>query len=149
MVNGLTAPFVGVIIGGFVMSALGGYNDPRAFTYCCVHLFFGIFAAIPIPFTDSKWIVYICVWLLFFVGGFIFPTLTGIMLNSIPERLKTTANSIATLSYNLFGFLPAPFIYGLISSSGPDIQYWGRAAMGSIIAGCPFAVAALWAAYFF
>jgi MFS family permease len=116
----LTAPFSGVIIGGITFSHLGGYNAPRSFTYACFHLFMGVFVAAPIPFADNKWVVYVLVWFLLFVGAFVLPTLTGIMLNSIPQKHKTTANSLATLGYNLFGYLPAPFIYGYVSSSTTD-----------------------------
>ena len=42
------------------------------------------------------------------------------MLNSVNEKEKATANSIAMLVYNLFGYLPAPAIYGLVSDfAGP------------------------------
>ena len=43
------------------------------------------------------------------------PSLTGIMLSSVHENLRGSANSIATLCYNCFGWMPAPFIYGLVS----------------------------------
>jgi MFS family permease len=145
----LTAPFAGVIIGGVFFSNMGGYNSPRSFKYCCLILFVGIFLAIPIPLTESKWLVYSCVWILLFIGAFVLPTLTGIMLNSISENHKTTANSLATLGYNLFGYLPAPFIYGCVSSAGTDTVYWGRAAMASLISWVLFTFAALVVAYYY
>jgi len=94
-----------------------------------------IFAA-PIPFSDIKWLTYACVWLLLFVGASILPTLTGIMLNSVEESRRTTANSIATLIYNLCGYLPAPFIYGAVAEKGvgtEDAIFWSRAAMGVLV----------------
>jgi hypothetical protein len=42
------------------------------------------------------------------------PVLTGIMLNTVPPSLRTLANSVANLEYNLLGYLPAPFMYGLV-----------------------------------
>ena len=39
--------------------------------------------------------------------------MTGILINSVPPSLWTLANSIANLVYNLFGYLPAPFVYGI------------------------------------
>jgi len=42
------------------------------------------------------------------------PVLTGILLNTCPASLRTIANSIANLVYNLLGYLPAPYIYGLV-----------------------------------
>jgi len=42
------------------------------------------------------------------------PPMTGIMLSTIDPHLKTTANSLANLIYNLGGYLPGPFIYGVV-----------------------------------
>jgi sugar phosphate permease len=79
----LTAPFTGIIGGGSFFGSLGGYNDPRALKYSVYILFVGIIDGFTIPLTSERWIVYICFWLLFFIGAFTLPTLTGIMLNSI------------------------------------------------------------------
>lgn len=47
----------------------------------------------------------------------------GIMLNTVAEERRTTANSIATMIFNLCGYLPAPFIYGAISvAGGPGVD---------------------------
>ena len=48
------------------------------------------------------------------------PSLMGMMINTVPEHLKTTANSISGLCQNLFGFLPAPYVYGAIADSGAE-----------------------------
>ena len=56
------------------------------------------------------------IWFLLFFGGFMMPPLTGIMLNSVPENLRTSANSLANLSYNCLGYMPSPILYGFISS---------------------------------
>jgi len=71
--------------------------------------------SLPVPFLSHKYVVYALIWLVFFLGSFILPTMTGIMIVSVPDYQRTTANSIATLSYNLLGYLPAPFLYGLVS----------------------------------
>ena len=111
----LTAPITGVIVGGIIFSNIGGYNSPKAFGLCVLLGFFACVSALPIPFLHEKMFIYIFVWLLFFFGASILPTMTGIMLNSVDLERRTTANSIATLSYNLLGYLPAPFIYGVFS----------------------------------
>lgn len=59
------------------------------------------------------------------------PSMTGIMLSTIDKQFKTTANSIANLSYNLLGYLPAPSIYGLIYDSGEGGN--ARAAMATLM----------------
>ena len=58
----------------------------------------------------------VMVWFMLFFGGFVLPPLTGIMLNTVPEYHRGQANSLATLSYNLIGYFPAPSWYGLVSS---------------------------------
>ena len=82
-----------------------------------------------IPFIYSFYLVFFMFWLLLFFGGFILPTITGIMINTVPANQKTSANSIANLSYNLIGYLPAPSIYGAVSS----ISGSPRLAMGSVL----------------
>lgn len=57
------------------------------------------------------------------------PAIMGMMLNSVEEGLKTTANSIANTSFNAFGFLPSPYIYGLISDAGEVVGGNKRNAM--------------------
>lgn len=41
------------------------------------------------------------------------PNLTGILLNSVPQGERAVANSVANFFYNLLGYLPSPFLYGL------------------------------------
>lgn len=72
--------------------------------------------ALPVPWLDNFRPFAFFMWFLLFFGGFILPPLTGIMLNSVEEHQRTSANSLANLAYNLFGYLPAPSFYGLISS---------------------------------
>ena len=57
------------------------------------------------------------------------PAIMGMMLNAVDEGLKTTANSIANTSFNIFGFLPSPYIYGLISDAGEVVGGNKRNAM--------------------
>ena len=111
----LTAPIAGVIIGGIIFGSIGGYTSKKALRLCCVLGSFAAINAIPIPFLTNKISVYLLLWLVFFFGASILPTMTGIMLNSVEVERRTTANSIATLAYNLFGYLPSPFVYGLFS----------------------------------
>ena len=76
--------------------------------------------ALPIPFLYHKWTVYILLWWLLFFGAFMLPTITGMMLNSVHEDNRATANAIAVLLYNITGYLPAPYMYGIISTLGID-----------------------------
>ena len=111
----LTAPIAGVIIGGVIFGSIGGYNSKKSLRICCILGSFAALSAVPIPFLSNKISVYLLLWFVFFFGASILPTMTGIMLNSVEMERRTTANSIATLAYNLFGYLPSPFVYGLFS----------------------------------
>ena len=81
----LTAPFIGVIIGGIVTSYVGGYNSPKAFKICVGVGAAGLCVALPIPLATTKPLAFLLVWLLLCLGSFLVPTLTGIMLNSVSE----------------------------------------------------------------
>lgn len=113
-----TAPFSGIALGGLCFSAVGGYNTKKAVYLVSLVGFLCICVAIPVPFLTTKIPVYLLTWLLLFFGAFILPTITGMMLNSVPEKHRASANAIAVLSYNMLGNLPSPFIYGWVSTLG-------------------------------
>lgn len=82
----------------------------------CVVGCLAVLSALSIPFLTDFYYVGRLLFLLLFFGGFINPPITGIMINSVAESQRTSANSIANISYNLLGYMPGPFIYGTISS---------------------------------
>jgi len=129
----LSAPFTGLLAGGIVFSYIGGYNSSKAFPLLFVLGVLAMAVALPAPFVHSKYTMYILMWVLFFSGAFLLPSMTGIMLNSVKEDYRTTANSLATLWYNLFGYLPAPFIYGMVSTLGDDVVLSSRYAMACLM----------------
>ena len=100
---------------------IGGYNSRKSLCLIIVVSIFASSCSIPIGHLqnpkDYK-IVVGFLWFLLFGGGFVLPCTTGIMLNTVDEELRTTANSIANIWYNLLGFLPAPYAYGMIADSG-------------------------------
>jgi sugar phosphate permease len=127
----VTGPVLGVAVGGSIITKFGGYTTKSSIITALVFATCTLVSAIPIPFLSSYWPFVLCLWFLLFFGGAILPVLTGIMLNTVNIHQKTTANSLANLSYNLFGFLPAPAIYGIIYDSGEGGN--SRLAMGFIL----------------
>lgn len=111
----ITAPIAGVIIGGIVTSALGGYNTYKAHRLQQVLGCMAVISAAPIPFVDFS-VFAVLIWFVLFFGGCVLPQVTGIMLNTVEETKRSSANSIAVLCYNLFGYLPAPSFYGFASA---------------------------------
>ena len=79
----LTAPLMGIILGGFVFSSLGGYSSPKSFLWVLIISVFGSFTGLPTPLVDDKYKIYVLIWLTLFIGAFLLPTMTGIMLNSV------------------------------------------------------------------
>jgi sugar phosphate permease len=137
----LTAPVSGVIIGGIITTSYGGYNSRKAQKIQVMMGLCAMFSALPIPWMNNFYSVGILFWLLLFFGGFILPPVTGIMINSVGDYQKSSANSIANLCYNLFGFLPAPSVYGFVSSvTGGSSSRW---AMGVILYSTIFTISML------
>ena len=130
----LSAPITGVIVGGILFNCIGGHNSPRAYALACMLGFFACISCLPIPFCHYKYLVYFLLWCVFFFGATIIAPLVGFMLASVEAERRTTANSIATLGYNLFGYLPAPFVYGLFSDIFPHDEVRShRVALGVIL----------------
>jgi len=128
----ITAPTLGVMIGGHVSTSLGGYTGKHALQYCLVVAILGTVVAMPIPYFDSLWIIIPLLWLLFFFGGALLPTLTGVMISSIKLKARSIGSSIAQFMQNLLGYLPAPILYGLVvQESGGKSSRWGMVVLMS------------------
>jgi MFS transporter, Spinster family, sphingosine-1-phosphate transporter len=126
-----TAPISGVIVSGVVTTKLGGYNTLKAQELTMMAAVLAVVSALPIPFISQIHSFALFIWLLLFFGGAILPNITGIMLNSVSEYQRTSANSLANLAYNLFGYAPAPLFYGVISKiAGGDKS---RVPMASLL----------------
>ena len=110
----ITAPTLGVLSGGFFIQYLGGYTNKMALDACFKISIIAAVCGIFLPFFNITALFVIFIWLLLFFGGSITPGLTGIMIAAIPENSKEIGNSISQLFYNLIGYLPAPFVYGLV-----------------------------------
>ena len=142
----VTGPVVGVVVGGNVTTAFGGYNSKKAMYMTCFCSMICLCCAAPVPFFNNFYVVIVLLWMLLFFGGFILPCMTGIMLNTVDQNLKTTANSLANLSYNMLGYLPAPFVYGAIYDFGDGNN--ARYAMGTLMFSPIISVVTLcWAGY--
>ena len=126
----ITAPTLGVLSGGIFIQYLGGYTNKRALDACFkISIIAGI-CGVFLPIINYAMFFVLFMWLLLFFGGSITPGLTGIMIASIPENSKEIGNSITQLFYNLIGYLPSPFIYGLVCKyTGGSKSRWGLAIL--------------------
>lgn len=86
------------------------------------------------PMVKSTQISLALVCVMIFLGTFMLPLIVGLMLNSIEEGLRGSTQSVASLMYNLLGFMPAPFVYGMMSffvdnSEDPRKSAWPMASI--------------------
>ena len=122
----ISAPTLGVLTGGFLIQYLGGYTTEKALDAICKLTFISFICSSFLPIFEFPIIFAIFIWLLLFFESSVTPGLTGLMISSISGNYKELGNSITQLFYNLIGFLPSPFIYGLVSSyTGGEDSKWG------------------------
>ena len=126
----ITGPVGGVIVGGVVTTHLGGYNTYKAHRLMQGVGLLAVACALPVPFVNFGNFAYL-IWFLLFFGGFLLPQVTGIMLNTVDDSKRTAANSVATLCYNLLGYLPAPSFYGMVSAIANNPV--SRVPMGALL----------------
>jgi MFS family permease len=114
----VTGPIAGVITGGTLTTYFGGYKSLKALNLLVFETIFIPLFGLPIAFITNFYVFMAFIWFVMFVGGSTMPNLVGIMLSVVKDHEKTYALSIANFAYNLFGFVPAPFLYGLVYDFG-------------------------------
>ena len=105
---------MGVILGGYIVNYLQGYEDRRVYDLC---FYFSVITFINAIFAlYSTKIIYFIIftWIALLFGGAIMPTLTGIVITSLPQHLRASGNSLQLFIGTLCGYLPAPYIYGAL-----------------------------------
>ena len=111
----ITAPTSGVLYGGIVLHKCGGYTGKNVLNICMLNGILASICAVPIPFINDFELVIFLLWFLLFFGGALMPAVMGLMISSVPKKLRAFANSTASLFHNLLGYLPAPFVYGVVN----------------------------------
>jgi hypothetical protein len=108
----LTGPVIGVVTGGYIVSKLGGYTNPKALNISILFITVGGIAGMIACFVDNFLLCVFLWWMLYFAGGFTLPVL------------------VANLMYNLIGYFPSPFIYGIVyEATGGEKSRWGLFAL--------------------
>ena len=81
-------------------------------------MMFTFLSSAPIPFITNFYAIILLFWCLCFFSGAFQPVMHGIILNLVEYDEITTANSFANMCYNIFGYFPAPLVYGAIYDVG-------------------------------
>ena len=111
----ITGPPAGIILGGVIGGKIGGYTVRKAIVFCVGLCAMSCIFALIITI-DSTHVAYfgVMVWLYFFFSGATTPLETGIVISSLPEKLRGDGFSVMNFFLNLVGNLPAAPIYGFI-----------------------------------
>lgn len=115
IVVSISGPLLGIIIGGLIVQKFaGGYEGKNALLYCFVFSICAFACTIPTRFADNIYAFGAILWGTMFFGGAVIPNLQGAMISSLRKQLRAPGNSISNIFQCLLGFLPAPFVYGII-----------------------------------
>ena len=120
-----TAPVFGVLMGTGIKHLYCKQNMRKSLIFCSLLGLFACLASLPVPITRDLFYFIIFMWLVLFFGGGIVPVLTSIIINAVPEEHSGSANSISNLLTNALGYLPAPYIYGILSDISGDLGVLG------------------------
>lgn len=120
-----TAPVLGVLIGTEVKNRLCQQNMRKSLLFCSLLGILACISSIPVPLTLNLFYFIIFMWLVLFFGAGIVPVLTSIIINSVPEEHMASANSMTNLLTNALGYLPAPYVYGILSDISGDLGVLG------------------------
>lgn len=116
----LTAPTLGLFIGGRLCQSIGGYEGPNSTKYCLILSIITCCVSLPIPYIQSANIVVACNWLWLFLGGALLPTISGMMISRLKPSQKNIGSSMSQFFINLLGYIPAPILYGMASEYDPN-----------------------------
>lgn len=126
----ITAPILGAVLSGVIGSKIGGHDSRYAVPSCMFAAAFCTLCGILFPFSNDFRAAIGLIWFMLFFGGYILPFVTGIMLAHVEQDLKAKANSLANFSYFMFGYTPAPTIYGAVCSlTGGKKSRWGMISL--------------------
>ena len=120
-----TAPVMGVLLGPLIQDKFCQTNMQKSLIFCSILGFLASVFSIPAPITLNLFYFIVLMWFILFFGGGIVPILTSIIINSVPKNLITSANSLTNFMTNALGYLPSPYIYGILSDIYGDLGRMG------------------------
>ena len=127
----VTAPLLGVIVGGTISDIYGGYKGKNVIRAIKMIIAFGLVSfvfAFPMGFLFQIIYLSVLLWTFLFFGAAIIPIGTGIMISAVPKYCQATSSSISQLIFNLFGYFFSPMITGFIMDRFNDKRkgfIWG------------------------
>lgn len=110
----------GMLLGGIVGDFIGNYGSVKSSFICFCFFTVSCISYQVLPRVNS--IKYFCIveWVSLFFHSGIMPNLTGLIITSVDNNQKPSANSMSSLMSNTLGHMPAPYIYGLLKQKFPQ-----------------------------
>lgn len=115
-------PFTGSFLGGYATKSVGGYSNRHSLIIVLIFYLVACLLYAPMSLTN-EWYGF-----LFSCGAFqlcssaILPTLNGIILSSIPAKLKAKGYAIANITALFLGAAPSSIVYGLLNDRFKSID---------------------------
>ena len=116
----ITSPPLGMIIGGIILTKVGGYESEKAIYIPLIFsLIVSIFANLA-PLSTNVYVFLPLFWIYFFAGSAIIPAASGISLVSVDKKYAGAASSMSILLYNVLGKFPGPNLYAFFKNKAND-----------------------------
>lgn len=115
-----TSPTLGVLLGSITKNKICQNDMTKSLVFCFVLSILAGGFAIPVPLISNINYFVGFMWLVLFFGGGIVPVITNAIVAAVPPGLDASGNSITNLVSNLGGYLPAPYVYGILSDINHD-----------------------------
>jgi len=110
----ITAPVLGAI-SSIPLEMYVGFKGNYTLPACLLIAIVCYAVAFFIPFYNDLAPVIAHIWFLLFFGGMLLPITNGRILSIVNKKHLPHSQSLCFMCYNLFGWLPSPFMYGYIS----------------------------------
>ena len=116
---------IGMFLGGLISNCLGGYESKNSLLIMIISQFISSIFGIISPFLNN--LIFFTIFTFLYVLFTSIPSLisSGYSLTIVPKNMTGSANGFFIFIVNLFGMLPAPFVYAFIKEGFND----GRIAM--------------------
>ena len=128
----VTAPLLGILLGGLLVDLGGGYRQGRH-QFDTMLLLSGLASGCVLcgaiaAGTRSFAAALVSIWLVLFLGGGILPPATGIVLSCVSPEKRTDASGFAIFIYTVFGYMLGSFLPGVINdlfglAAGMQVTY--------------------------
>ena len=112
----VTSPPLGMIIGGIILSKVGGYEAEKAIYIPLIASLIVVIFANLAPLSTNVYIFLPLFWVYFLSGSAVIPAANGISLVSVDKKFAGAASSISILVYNVLGRFPGPNLYAFFKS---------------------------------